>query len=340
MFLPFLLPSIPINQRVDSNTIVKPTEDFLSSTITPFLFDPNQTTTTPVYSTINISNLFTDFSSSSLSSSSSAASSSSSSSSTSWSSSSSSTFSTTTPLSSTTRPRVAFEEDEDTENSVFRRLVKRAIEDWYNQMNYTTSSPPTTETTTPPDTEFPTTSHWNFTTDSFNLTEYLMSNTTEPRRFNTASPFSGLGLMTMLSAMSPAASGKQGALGSLLAGFTGAPSLSSGLGNSLTSSLTSSLLGGLTGGTGTSSSSSFDILSLINVFTGFSNPGTSPVGVINTITSLLGLLPIGQIIPNSNGNAAIITSIPQILSLIQSFANTKLPDSSVRKLFNTNNWDF
>jgi hypothetical protein len=77
-------------------------------------------------------------------------------------------------------------------------------------------------------------------------------------------------------------------------------------------------------------SSNFDILSLVNIFQGFSGGGTSPGSIVSTITSLLGLIPIGSIIPNAdNQNLAIVTSIPQILNLIQSLANFQLPDPNV-----------
>jgi hypothetical protein len=106
------------------------------------------------------------------------------------------------------------------------------------------------------------------------------------------------------------------------------------------SSIFSSLLGGSGGntgakaptavGAGATSGGPSDILSLINTFGSMSNSGTSPAGFITTITSLLGLLPLTQIIPQtSNQNMAIATSIPQILNLIQSFANFKLPDPTV-----------
>ena len=97
-----------------------------------------------------------------------------------------------------------------------------------------------------------------------------------------------------------------------------------------------SLLGGNLGGLGTGNlgglgTGNFDILSLVNLFSGFSQGGSDPVSIITAITSLLNLVPFNQFIPNANGeNLGIVTSIPQILNLIQNLANFKLPDPNVK----------
>lgn len=69
----------------------------------------------------------------------------------------------------------------------------------------------------------------------------------------------------------------------------------------------------------------FEILNLIG----------SSANSLASITPLLSLLPLDQLFPNSNQqlNLGIISSLPQILNLIQSFNNFRIPSSNVCVLF-------
>lgn len=91
---------------------------------------------------------------------------------------------------------------------------------------------------------------------------------------------------------------------------------------------------------GLSNSSPLSLLTIINAFSGGTSGGTS--SSLSTLAALLPLLPIGQQLlhtdSGSSSNAAaspqltlgLISSIPQIVGLIDSFANYKLPVTNVR----------
>lgn len=88
---------------------------------------------------------------------------------------------------------------------------------------------------------------------------------------------------------------------------------------------------GLSGNSG--SSSPLTLLSLINALSGSGSGGGSS---ISTLASLLPLLPIGQQLFHSADSEAspqltlgLISSIPQIVGLVDSFANHKLPTTNV-----------
>lgn len=77
-------------------------------------------------------------------------------------------------------------------------------------------------------------------------------------------------------------------------------------------------------GTGTSSNT---ILSILNLLSG-SGAGASSIA---SLTPFLSLLPLDQLFQSNNpqANLGLITSLPQIISLIQSFNNFKLPVTNV-----------
>ena len=84
-------------------------------------------------------------------------------------------------------------------------------------------------------------------------------------------------------------------------------------------------LGNLFGSsTGTSSNT---ILSILNLLSG-SGAGASSIA---SLTPFLSLLPLDQLFQSNNpqANLGLITSLPQIISLIQSFNNFKLPVTNV-----------
>ena len=90
-----------------------------------------------------------------------------------------------------------------------------------------------------------------------------------------------------------------------------------------------SLFGSATGTSTSSGASSNTLLSLLSLLS-----GTSGVGSLASIMPLLNILPLDQLLSNNNpqANLGLITSLPQILSLIQSFNNFKFPVSNVRNV--------
>ena len=94
-------------------------------------------------------------------------------------------------------------------------------------------------------------------------------------------------------------------------------------------------MSGLTSGSGSqSTSSSASILSLMNAFSG----GGGTTSSLSTLAALLPLLPFGQQLFHSDTASAspqltlgLISSLPQIVSLIDSFTNYKLPVTNVRE---------
>lgn len=79
-----------------------------------------------------------------------------------------------------------------------------------------------------------------------------------------------------------------------------------------------------------STSSSASILSLMNAFSGKGGPTSS----LSTLAALLPLLPFGQQLFHSDTASpqltlGLISSLPQIVSLIDSFTNYKLPVTNV-----------
>ena len=85
------------------------------------------------------------------------------------------------------------------------------------------------------------------------------------------------------------------------------------------------LSGGGTNSNTNSNSNINSILSLLNLLNGGQSSSLS------ALTPFLGLLPLDQLFPNNDptANLGLITSLPQILSLIQSFSNFKFPASNV-----------
>jgi hypothetical protein len=83
---------------------------------------------------------------------------------------------------------------------------------------------------------------------------------------------------------------------------------------------------GASTGTGIGASSN-TLLSILSLLSG-SGAGASSLA---SITPFLSLLPLDQLFPSNNlqANLGLISSLPQIINLIQSFNNFKLPVSNV-----------
>ena len=87
-----------------------------------------------------------------------------------------------------------------------------------------------------------------------------------------------------------------------------------------------SLFGATSPASGTNSNSILSLLSLL------SSMGIN-TGSLASITPFLSLLPLDQLLPSNNPQASLglISSLPQIISLIQSFNNFKFPTANVIK---------